>query len=66
MAVIIDGTNKGIPPLVNRPNGIPLTSGNISANYTVSSGNNTISVVLVDLLANVVVTVASGRKWVEL
>jgi hypothetical protein len=66
MAVIIDGTNGITSPVVNSTNGISLNNSNVSANFTVSAGNNAISVGPVTLNANVVVTVVSGQKWVVL
>lgn len=66
MAVIIDGTNGIVSPQITTSNGISLNTSNISANFTVSAGNNAISVGPVTLNANVVVTVVSGQKWVVL
>jgi hypothetical protein len=47
-------------------NGLLLTANTITANYTVGSGYNALSIGPITTANNVSVTVASGQRWVIL
>ena len=45
-------------------NGLLLTTATVSANYTVASGNNALSVGPITVASGISVTVSSGQRWV--
>jgi hypothetical protein len=55
-----------ISPVFAASNGLILNNANVSANYTIATGYNAMSVGPITVLANVAVTVSSGNRWLVL
>ena len=60
-----DGTSL-TAPIVNASNGILVNGTTVSANYTIASGSNGLSVGPITVGSGISVTVSSGQRWLVL
>jgi hypothetical protein len=60
------GATEARVPQINATNGLVVNSKTVSANYTIASGDNALSVGPMTVASGVSVTVSSGSRWLVL
>lgn len=57
-------TGTAFAPAFNASNGLHLNSTTVSANYTIPTGSNAMSVGPITVASGVAVTISSGQRWI--